>query len=164
MSDANPTIRFDLLRKLNAFVQSIPERMFYLDAVIDQDPIEGEPTVLANGEVNQQCGAIACAMGWAGLHPDFHKLGLRWDSGEQDLLLNERIIDYNEAAAELFGIDLDKANNLFGMVECSKYDPPRAGEMNPVTGGFREDSPLHQHRKLLQLRMEQFFAEHGEVL
>lgn len=154
---ANTTIRFDLLRKLNDFVQGLPAQMFYLDNVVETPP-DG-PAFNKDGEVKEGCGAVACAMGWAGMHPEFKKMGLFWDKTAYDLKWRSgrgkkaEYVDFAEAARRLFNVNSDDAVDLFGTIGDSQYDTPEDYEVFS-----------NQHRGVLERRMKAFFAEHGQVL
>lgn len=132
-------IRFDRLARLHEIVDGIPSRRFDLDSIAlnkfdgpDNDP--------------HHCGTVGCALGWGGMHPEFHKLGLR-TSPEGYLLFHGEWVIYSVAAISLFNIGADDARNLFSPVGGSVYDR-----------GIRSTNS----KQVFKHRMRQFFIEHGQ--
>lgn len=83
-----PTILENLI-KLREIIAATPEDGIYLDKIVSVEPT---PT----------CGAIACVVGTAALHPYFNAQGLRWSP--VGLLLRDELVDYNDDLLEpLFG-------------------------------------------------------------
>lgn len=102
------------LEELYAIIDGIPKRHIRMSCVFD-GPSEVPATNMSSPNL---CGTIACAMGWAAMHPRFQALGLglRFDDGMFCLTLNGKLIDYPQAAGEIFGIHTYAALDLFGPV------------------------------------------------
>jgi hypothetical protein len=171
-TDTNNAIRFDLLRKLHAFVMSIPEKQFNLDNIVEDI---GDEKLLDAGAY-KECGSIACGMGWAGLLPEFNQLGLVWDRTYGHLKLNGKPESYDEAAIKLFNLppfkdvwgDEDEgeyrlnydyyAYMLFAPIEEEDLDRELATKIREKGG-----DPSN-HRLMFDARMRHFFGLFGESL
>jgi|GEM_PF-1759375 len=58
------TPKYELLKDAYAIIDGIPDKVVNLNHVVSE---KGE---------SLDCGTIACAAGWLGMHPKFNKLGL----------------------------------------------------------------------------------------
>ena len=75
-------VHIERLRALYAMVAGIPEERIELETwrsriVKPYDP-NWSKEVTNKDLLSQDCGTLACAVGWACAHPEFQKQGLRW--------------------------------------------------------------------------------------
>ena len=117
-------VHIERLRALYAMIAGIPEERIELEtwrsrSVNSHDPNWGKE-VTNKDLLSQDCGTLACAVGWACAHPEFQKQGLRWDGGpiyrRRDGL---RRFGW-EAVESFFGIHYGLAKFLFS-VESIPY-------------------------------------------
>ena len=98
------TPNLELLREAAAIIDGIPAKRFNLNSAHNG---HDEP---------HDCGTVACAIGWLGMHPKFQAIGLRtsrvtwpgnvmWQGVDTDCFI---------AAMELFGLSYVEARNTFG--------------------------------------------------
>jgi hypothetical protein len=60
-----------------------------------------------------RCGTTACALGWAGMMPEFQALGLVTDPKSDDVSLNG-VFGAGRAAETFFGLDNYQTSAIFG--------------------------------------------------
>jgi len=128
-------VRYGLLRDAYNFLYSIPARSIYLDSICRLEP--------KIDKVGKGCGAIACGIGWLGLHPKFQKLGLRTQNGSTRV--HGEYEDYDDAAAKIFGISRLEGNYMFA----------------PITQAEKRSEK--SHKQVLLNRIMKFLDEAGEV-
>ena len=95
---------YELLKDAYAILGGIPDEQINMNAV-----------VLKQAGKNN-CGSIACGMGWLAMHPAFNELGLSYTRPHGLLYVapnGETTGHYGHAAAEIFGITKDQAQELF---------------------------------------------------
>lgn len=131
-------INFDLLKDAYAIIGGIPDNRIYLDTVViprGHAPAKGT-----------DCGAIACGIGWLGLHPKFQQLGL--ETTENGLKMDGSSVSYIAAAKAVFGVEYADAEKLFRPSEYSVR--LRMGNN-------------HTHKKELLNRIMSYLDERGQV-
>jgi hypothetical protein len=106
------------LLKLAAFLRELPARKFDLNQWVTK----GNP-------MEDHCGTVACACGWATAIPSFRKAGFRLDrimlpSGYIRLYPTFAGQEQFEAAARFFGINKSAAEFLF---DSDEYPSTRRG-------------------------------------
>lgn len=159
---------FAFLRQAALYALSMPEEQFNLDRIA-----EGSSLTRA-GKVEAQhatCGTVCCAMGWIGTMPEAQdrgvvttyrhaKIGALYilpDTEADKALRPERMMDmgvfYSEAAAFLFNITEDEAEELFCPAGDSRYDKSDAGR---ALHSLKDDRDLFRHR------VNQFLSEQGQ--
>lgn len=163
------TIRFDLLRNLYGFLMALPEAQFNLNSVVDE---EGLQTLIEAGRP-KECGAVACAIGWASLMPEFRSMGLAWHP-KVGLKLNDRLIAYDTAANNLFGLpeytsepDHDGEHEHYRERDYYAewlFAPAGDGSMDEEIKDEHGSIVMEDHRLLFETRMRLFFEHFGEVL
>ena len=138
-----PTV-LENLTKLRAIIAATPEGDINLNQTVSLEPT---PT----------CGAIACVVGTAALHPYFNEQGLRWSS--VGLLLHGEPIDYDDALLEpLFGKGVDGLFGGYGngmedldlRMACDRWD-------DIVTD--RDTGKVMSHKELALWRLDQRIKE-----
>lgn len=130
------TPKFKLLKDAYAIVYGIPEDVIALDSLIK-----------CKGD-SLECGTVACAFGWLGMHPTFKKLMNPTPGYFPDWVINgETHVSYAQAAAALFGISPQDGRNLFSVAFGSRYD---------IRGDGRSDKARFLHR------MKSFLKEQGQ--
>lgn len=123
------------LRTLYAVIDGIPSNRIDLRAIV-RDGAAPDP---------HRCRTIACAVGWAGMHPYFRRLGLETIASGRDLRLNGVVRPWDEVTAEVFGISVVDAVHLFGAsFERRRYDP---------------DTPPGSDKELVLARIRNFLQE-----
>ena len=80
------------LIKLANFLKTIPKKDFWLGTY--------------------SCGTKACALGWAGLMPEFRKAGLKTDRNEDEVTLSGEFFGIR-AGEVFFGLSQNEADALF---------------------------------------------------
>lgn len=91
-------IRFDLLRTLLAFIETVPKDQVNMNVVFSKT----------------QCGSIGCAIGWAATMREFRVLGLEWSECGWLSFRGKRVV-LDDAAAKIFDLPFDEdAMFLFG--------------------------------------------------
>ena len=132
------TPRYDLLKELYAVIDGIPEDRFDLHSVI------------AEGHEANPCDTIACAAGWAAMHPLFKAEGLgltKYGSltyqGEQNF--------FPYPVEQVFGLTGSEAYDLFGQNDpcVSVYD--------------YESTESFSDKKLFLHRVREFLREHNHL-
>lgn len=94
-----------------------------------------------------QCGAVACAMGWAGLIPEFRAEGLVWKRKLAHLEVDGEHLTYDEAAAKFFELpSVVCGRTLFGVL------------------GSHENAAGLDSAQAFSRRLDTFFVSHGETL
>lgn len=110
-------INFDRLRTLYEFIRDLTPEQVDMDAVmnntsnIDFDRVKAGETA--------ECGAIGCAMGWAGLIPYFRANGLKF-TRKGLLKVDGQVCTFDSAAAEFFNMSLSHAKYLFGPLRADE--------------------------------------------
>ena len=139
------TIRFDRLRSLHAFLNSLPSDQIHLNSVV-RNASEVDMKKVKAGE-SADCGAIACAMGWAGLMPEFRAEGLVWKRKLTQLEVDGQHLTYDEAAVKFFELPSVKcAVSLFGVLSN------------------HEEMANLDSKQAFSIRLNTFFIAHGETL
>lgn len=132
------TSRYDLLKELYAIIDGIPEERFNLRNII------------AEGREANPCDTIACAAGWAAMHPLFKAEGLGLTKqggltyeGEQSF--------FPYPVEQVFGLTGSEAYDLFGQndIGVSVYD--------------YESTKDFSDKKLFLHRLREFLKEHGQL-
>jgi hypothetical protein len=108
MTDA-PKFRCDRMEKLADYLETVPERKFYMGSW----NVETDSLCQAAHGVAPECGFSGCAIGWA-IHGKLFR-DLVWDSKKM-YPKNRQTGDTNyDAIAKVFGIDATEAQTeLFG--------------------------------------------------
>ncbi len=128
--------KFELLKDAYQVLGGIPARQFKLAKIISERGGRDE------------CGTIACGMGWLAIHPRFRKLmKVRLDPSST-FVYWRGMGNYKEAASNLFGVDWDVARNLFGPEGHSSYD---------------KYCPSHKSKDLLLFRIKSYLRENGQL-
>ncbi len=127
----------ELLEELYAIIDGIPDKNFNLS------------TVIKSGGRRATCRTIACAIGWAALHPKFKALGLRFNA-QLGVFTSKThgamSIDYETAAEDVFGIEKHRAAHIFGVRHISMYDD-------------LTDSTILSDKQLFLFRVKQFLTD-----
>lgn len=140
-------INFELLKEAYAIVDGIPDDRFNLDQ------IAANPRLRERLNDPHSCGTIGCAAGWIAMHPMFQQRGLSLNS--RGILETNQggPTNYRFAMAEVFGIGMLEAVDLFGRRGDSIYDRKEV-----IAGPDRlNDKQLWQHR------VRKFLSEHGQL-
>ena len=108
-------VHIERLRTLYAMIAGIPEERIELEtwrsrAVKPNDP-DWSKEVTNKDLLSQDCGTLACAVGWACAHPEFQKQCLGWDGGSP---IYRRRFGW-EAVESFFGIHYGLAKFLFSV-------------------------------------------------
>lgn len=136
---STPTIRFDRLRKLAAFLTALnPGQMNMNHVIVNRENVDFDEV---KGGTPRSCGAVGCAMGWGGLMPEFRKEGLKYTK-TGNLKVNGEILTFDDAASEFFNLPRPQAVWLFG----------------PLTRWETESQAAFMNR------IKAFFVMHGEPL
>ena len=134
-------IRFDLLRTLLAFVETVPEDQLNMNLILAESS-------LGAGRGTIDCGTVGCAIGWATTMPEFRALGLEWKIGA--IFLRGKRTTFDDAAARIFGLPFDgSASWLFSPIRNDEY------YVGGVAAGLKD---------VFRQRCSVFFAKHGQVL
>lgn len=76
-------VHIERLRALYAMIAGIPKERIELERwrsrVVKPNDPDWSKEVTNKDLLAQDCGTLACAVGWACAHPEFQKRGLRWD-------------------------------------------------------------------------------------
>ena len=117
-------VHIERLRALYAMIAGIPEERIELETwrsrlVKPYDP-DWSKEVTNKNLLAQDCGTLACAVGWACAHPEFQKQGLRWD-GSPTYRCGGGVRRFGwDAVESFFGIHYGLAKFLFS-VESIPY-------------------------------------------
>jgi len=144
MNMTEKTPNWELLKDAYAILDGIPERAIYLDCIRKRGPR------------SQGCGAIACGIGWLGMHPKFQALGVKTvgEGYRSRVEVNGTREDYVDAAAALFNIEKTNGKNLFSSAGNSDYDP---------AGDWGWHCPADQHKEVLLRRFRHFLGDAGQI-
>jgi hypothetical protein len=145
---------FKLLREAAAIIDGIPSKLFDLNLIMQADELEATDLRPVSAGTAKNCGAIGCAIGWLGTHPDFNALGLETlpaYAEEGGVCWQGKARGYNGAAAALFGINYGDARNLFAGIGSSDYD-----------ADFQFERPNATSKQVFKNRVRRFLAEHSE--
>lgn len=134
-------IRFDLLAKLHAIIDGIPADRFKLKYIASNSEDDYKLC-----DVPTHCGTVGCALGWAGMHPDFRKLGFK--TTPQGSINSKRGDTCYLAASDLFKITPSQAVNLFK-------------PSNEFDRAFYDVKP-GDDKGLFKARVRAFFIDHGQ--
>lgn len=133
---------YPALRDAFAIIDGIPDRAFDLDSVLRK---KGQ---------SLQCGTIACAAGWLGLHPTFlQERGIKVEvegtgtGADLHYYIGANEVDFDAAMAKAFGISEDAAYSLFA--------PVYNGSLNGNEGG--------DHKTIWKKRVLAFLQKHSTV-
>lgn len=132
-----PTPNYELLKEAYAIIGGIPARKINLEAIItDRGP-------------SLACGTIACAAGWLAMHPKFKDMGLGLNPHGGGLAVNGIHTMFDTAMAQVFGITVGDAMDLFGTRHFSRFD---------------SDLPQHLGDKALwKARVKAFLRAQGQL-
>lgn len=110
-------INFDRLRTLYKFIRDLTPEQVDMDQVM-KNTSDIDFSQVKAGET-AECGAIGCAMGWAGLIPSFRADGLKF-TRKGSLKVDGQIRTFDSAAAEFFNMDRRQVMYLFGPLRASE--------------------------------------------
>ena len=128
---------FELLKDAYAIINGIPDEIVNLDSIIQ-----------SRGD-SLECGTVACAIGWLGMHPKFQKLLNPTAGNYPDWVIGGELhCDHSAAAAALFRIDQEDGFNLFSSSQNSRYD--------------RKFDRALGHKAMFLHRVKSFLKERGE--
>ena len=132
-------VHIERLRALYAMIAGIPEERIELETwrarpIKPHDP-DWSKEVTNKDLLSQDCGTLACAVGWACAHPEFQKQGLGWDGSPVYRPKGGRRRFGWDAAESFFGIHYGLAKFLFS-VESIPY-----GDVKSMAG-IRNEYPL----------------------
>lgn len=160
MADKTPNIA--RLTKAYEFFKTLPAKQVDMDDIVDTCDIE-----------NNNCGTIACGMGWLAVAKPLRDVRLEWQpSGDlvkgewrsQGLYIRGKAIGYQQAAMRIFSIDADTAKYLFGPTPDADRDTtyPREYDHRKVVDykGMKRRTKLN-HKSELLARMETVLAYNG---
>lgn len=155
-----PGIRFDLLREIHAFVNTLPPKQLYMNAVFhNADSVNME--IIEGGKDIHTCGAIACVMGWAALLPRFRAMGLGFEN--HGLRMHGGYAHYYDAAKRIFNLKhSDEGAKIFGAIHDSPFDEEILDAARGKDGEWLTVRP--SDTEVFNERLKRFFAENGEVL
>lgn len=117
-------VHIERLRALYAMIAGIPEERIELETwrsrVVKPNDPDWSKEVTNKDLLSQDCGTLACAVGWACAHPEFQKQGLKWD-GTPIYRRRDGLRRFGwEAVESFFGIHYGLARFLFS-VESIPY-------------------------------------------
>lgn len=100
------TPNYELLKDAYAILGGIPDKAINLDYIRQK---QGRTL---------SCGTISCGIGWLASHPTFKKMGLNIQRPKRgmayaDITWRGKKVNYDTAAANIFGISKREANDLF---------------------------------------------------
>ena len=98
-------MRRELLRELHAIIDGIPDDRFDLSDIASSESYEDVSA--------DNCGTIACGIGWAALHPTFNALGLTLSRAGNELFWKGKVVPWSTAGAKLFKLAPSQAFDLF---------------------------------------------------
>lgn len=124
-----PTPNFELLKDAYAIIDGLPDENVNLNSWRRTD-------------CGATCGTIACAAGWLSLHPQFEALGLRYDKGRENIVLDQSVHYGWAALAQVFSLTNSDAQHLF-------------------RGAYLE--PVRTHREIFLERVRTFLSDHGQL-
>ena len=113
-------VHIERLRALYAMIAGIPEERIELETwrariVKPYDP-NWSKEVTNKDLLSQDCGTLACAVGWACAHPEFQKQGLGWYGGSPIYRRRGGLRRLGwEAVESFFGIRYGLAKFLFSV-------------------------------------------------
>lgn len=113
-------VHIERLRALYAMIAGIPEERIELEtwrsrSVNSYDP-NWSKEVTNKDLLSQDCGTLACAVGWACAHPEFQKQGLGWDGGSPTYRHRDGLRGFGwDAVESFFGIRYGLAKFLFSV-------------------------------------------------
>lgn len=140
-------IRFDLLRTLLAFVETVPEDQLNMNLILAKSSLGAGRGTIDCGTID--CGTIGCAIGWASTMPEFRALGFEWKA-KGGLFLRGKRTTFDDAAAAIFGLPFDgSASWLFSPIRNYEY----------YVG-----VSVASHKDVFRQRCKVFFGKHGQVL
>ena len=132
------TPRYDLLKELYAIIDGIPAKQFDLRSIIQGDGIK------------PHCKTIACAAGWAAMHPLFRAegLGLTKQGG---LTYQGEHNFFPYPVEQVFGLTTNECYAIFGQNDAcvSVYD--------------YESTKDFSDKKLFLHRVREFLKEHRQL-
>lgn len=165
-------IHIERLRALYAMIAGIPEERIELEtwrsrAFKPNDP-DWSKEVTNKDLLSQDCGTLACAVGWACAHPEFQKQGLSWYGGSPTYLRRDGLRGFGWYAVEsFFGISYGLSKFLFSVENIPYSDVgTRAALYNeypPVKRGDAKRTLLKRIRTHL-LHIGAITAERSEEL
>ena len=133
------TPRYDLLKELYAIIDGIPEKRFNLHSVI-RDDCEPNP-----------CDTVACAAGWAAMHPLFKAKGLGLTK-RGGLTYEGEHYFFPYPVAQAFGLTTNEAYNIFG----------QNGACLSLAYDY-ESTADFSDKKLFLHRVREFLKQHGQL-
>jgi hypothetical protein len=115
-------------------LEKIPALRFSIQVFVDEDSVLKDPEGISSLEEywNDECGTVACAMGWAAMYPPFTELGFKLTRDEEGRLLGG--VEFwdgrvgikrcgMEAVETFFSLSLEEASYLFhGLSYTEKKD------------------------------------------
>lgn len=112
-------VHIERLRTLYAMIAGIPKERIELETwrsrlVKPYDP-DWSKEVTNKDLLSQDCGTLACAVGWACAHPEFQKQGLRWDVSPVYRCVDGECRFGWDAVESFFGIHYSLAKFLFSV-------------------------------------------------
>lgn len=127
-------IHVERLRTLYAMMAGIPPELINLEEW-RFSTLYGVRTLfhgVSDGDLlSQNCGTVACAVGWACAYPDFINQGLGWD--DNPFFVDRSAIHYGwDAVRGFFGLDEEQAEYLFSDRELKRPDMGLHRERVPV--------------------------------
>jgi hypothetical protein len=145
---------FNLIRRAAEILDGIPKKHFDLNNIIrtaNEDAWSSRPLKATPAFV--ECGAVGCAMGWLGMHPEFNALGLQvapYTARRGEVLWHGHATKYALAAMDIFSLTYDEASALFDSKEDSIYDDLDAGGQSS--------------KKVFKNRIRQFLYDHNQPI
>ncbi len=110
---ANITRLTELLELIRAVDPAKLDLSEWRERIVGEQPVY--PGAISDKDLINDCGTIACAVGWACAHPPFKEQGLLYDSmfGFPVLHTQSGVLDGWEAVEEFFSISHKEARTLF---------------------------------------------------
>lgn len=112
-------VHIERLRALYAMIAGIPKERIELETwrsrVVKPNDPDWSKEVTNKDLLAQDCGTLACAVGWACAHPEFQKQGLRWDGGPVYRRRGGLRRFHWDAVESFFGIHCGLARFLFSV-------------------------------------------------
>lgn len=112
--DLKNNVNFARLRELYAVIEGIPSSGVGLRNWKNRELITSQKRILTGRQSPHECGALACAVGWASLYPPFNELGLNSHTTVAPVFSGQPGTPFGwYAVTDFFGLDLEEAYGLF---------------------------------------------------
>lgn len=155
-------VKLDRLMNAYEFFKTLPSKQIDMDDVVEKCDVE-----------NNNCGTIACGMGWLAIAKPISGMRLEWQESsgpvrgvwrQTGLYMRGKQVSYLQAAKRIFNIDGDTAAYLFGPTPDA-YLPPsdrkQRDQRKVVEYKGLKRRTMQNHKSELLARIETVLAYNG---